>query len=63
MLASIADGGLNLVEAERHIYTPCYCEENIYKLCASKLRLGATEGSLHVVFISNPEQKVYQIPL
>lgn len=41
------------------IYTPCYCEENVYKLCE---RLQETSSSVvqncHVVFVSNETKKV-----
>ena len=51
------------------IYTPCYCEENIYKLCeyfdqipyestASTTLLHAPSLSFHVVFVSNPARTV-----
>ena len=38
-------------------YTACYCEENVYKLCADLLQHNSAD-CLFAVFISNPEKQV-----
>lgn len=50
------------MEKSAFIYTYCYCEENIYKLCESLLKhkkeLLEEKEELFVVFISNEAKKV-----
>ncbi|KAI3955363.1 hypothetical protein MKW98_018464 [Papaver atlanticum] len=44
-------------------HTPCYCEENVYRLCKKLIKLGLADEDgkdLFVVFISNKDK---QIPL
>ncbi|KAL5708310.1 protein N-terminal glutamine amidohydrolase [Ranunculus cassubicifolius] len=43
------------------IYTPCYCEENVYMLCKRLITIGVSnkdESDLFVVFISNDHKQV-----
>lgn len=37
------------------VYTPCFCEENAYKLCE---RLCKHSSQVYVVFVSNPSRQV-----
>ena len=39
------------------LYTPYYCEENIYKLCETLTGVPGYNKELYVVFISNEESK------
>ncbi|KAJ1559477.1 hypothetical protein HK405_010492, partial [Cladochytrium tenue] len=41
-------------------HTPCYCEENVYRLCARlRAHLPAQDfARLYAVFVSNPERAV-----
>ncbi len=40
------------------IYTPLFCEENIYHLCRSLISRGVDRKSLTVLFLSNPAEKI-----
>lgn len=46
---------LQEVNADKYVYTPCYCEENVYKLCE---RLLDHSAELHAVFVSNVHKQV-----
>lgn len=53
------EAGETLTKAEcLRVSTPCYCEENVYRI----LQLAATRGyspqSLSAIFISNPERRI-----
>lgn len=41
-----------------HVYTGCYCEENIYLLAKQFEDLPAHGWDVHVVFISNAQKLV-----
>lgn len=43
-------------EKEQCIYTACYCEENVWKLCEQFRSHGRAPDALHVVFISTHER-------
>lgn len=40
------------------VYTSCYCEENVWKLCDQFRQRGCDTKQLHVVFISNHERQI-----
>ena len=43
---------------QQYLYTPYYCEENIYRLCETLTGIQGYCKELYVVFISNDEKKV-----
>lgn len=47
-----------MIDKEDCIYTACYCEENVYKLCQTLQQQGQPSSNLYAVFISNPAKKV-----
>ncbi|CAF1166362.1 unnamed protein product [Adineta ricciae] len=47
------------VERDRCVYTACYCEENIWKLCESWKQNDANHlTTLYAVFISNQQRQI-----
>lgn len=47
--------------ADKHLYTPLFCEENIWQLAKRLLADGAEPATLWVLFISNPERHVVML--
>jgi len=47
--------------ADEHLYTPLFCEENIWQLARRLLDEGAAPDTLWVLFISNPERRVVML--
>lgn len=43
---------------EGHLYTPLFCEENIWQLAQQLVDEGADAATLQVIFISNPQRQV-----
>ena len=43
---------------QQFLYTPYYCEENIFKLCETLTGVPGYNNELFAVFISNEEKKV-----
>ena len=45
-------------QREKCIYTSCYCEENVWKLCEQFRQHGCNMRQLYVVFISNHKRQI-----
>ena len=44
--------------ASEHLYTPLFCEENIWQLARQLIADGAAPDTLQVIVISNPQKQV-----
>lgn len=54
-------GQKEITVAAEYLYTPLFCEENIWQLARRQLAEGASADSLWVLFISNPDRQVVML--
>jgi len=49
---------VQIVQKQDYIYTPYFCEENIWQLCQSFLSQGVDKDQLDILFLSNNKKQI-----